>query len=666
MRSWSAWDSLSMVKCALRDLEQGNLQRAAQLADMMGRDDRVSGCLDVRTLGLLGLPLTFEGAGDARRKSAVSRTVEEAWWTWCPEAELAELLRWGLRIGVALGEIVWELGEKWTPRLKVWHPAALTWRWDLGCFQVQTMDGPINVTPGDGKWILFAPFGAQRSWMGGLVRRLAIPWLIRQWGWRDWARYSEVHGQPTRVARTPAGASSAARAAFLADVASLGTDPTIDLPQGPNKDTPGWDVTLLEAAADGWESFDGLLAKTETSIAIAVLGQNLSTEVKGGSYAATKVHDAVRGDLIRYDAENLATCLRQQLLMPWALYNLGDPVLAPWPRWDTEPPEDEQALAQRDKTTAEAVATFQAAGAPVDVRAYLEERGYPLLAEDPEPTPTPAPTPGTTQLRLSRAGARIVALASWGELWKERVERLKEATTELVGSVKAFFLSQADALLGALPGWSASLEGESEAMADLAAVAIWEAAGTTGEAELAAAIEAGIGVGLEAGGVALAAQLDLAISFDLQHPRAAAWMAERGLERAKLIQGTTREELRGLLVRAVGEGWGVDRTSREIRGRWKEFSSSRAELIAQAELGEAYEAGQRVAAQEAEARGVKLVKSWLTSGDGKVTAGCRGNAGAGWIGVEEAFPSGHQHPLRFPRCRCTCLYEPAAQHGRTA
>jgi len=46
----------------------------------------------------------------------------------------------------------------------------------------------------------------------------------------------------------------------------------------------------------------------------------------------------VRDDLVRFDAEALATCLNEQVLRWWAEFNFGDARLAPWPNWDTAPP----------------------------------------------------------------------------------------------------------------------------------------------------------------------------------------------------------------------------------------------------------------------------------------------------------------------------------------
>lgn len=343
VRTFTDW-SVSNVKAALSELEFGSFARAAMLADAMTRDDRVSAVLDTRVKGVLGLPLTFEpGAG--RQKASVVKEIEAGWWDMFPEDAVSDLLHWGLLLGVAVAEIEWELGDRWIPRPKVWHPQFLHYRWDERRYYVHTQDGPVAVTPGDGKWVLFTPGGDRRPWMGGLVRRLAIPWLIRNFALRDWARYSEVHGMPIRKAKVPANAKQEDKDIFLAQVEDLGNESVVLTPEG-EKDGSGFDLLLEEAKGDSWEGFERLMGKTETAIAVAVLGQNLTTEVQGGSYAAANVHDRVRLDYLEADTEGLSTTLRAQALGWWAEFNFGSRALAPWPRFETAPPPEDGKLYQ--------------------------------------------------------------------------------------------------------------------------------------------------------------------------------------------------------------------------------------------------------------------------------------------------------------------------------
>lgn len=137
-------------------------------------------------------------------------------------------------------------------------------------------------------------------------------------------------------------------------------------------------------------------------------------------------------------------------------------------------------------------------------------------------------------------------------------------------------------------------------------------------------------------------------------------MRRRAAERIAGIDATTLELLQTLIEQAIGENWAYTKLAREIRKLFKDFGRAvpqrhlrdRAELIAVTEIGQAYIDGQMDQAERLIRAGAQIEKSWLTVGDDRVSDGCRGNAGAGWIAFAQTFPSGHAAPLRFPGCRC--------------
>src|SRR5690606_30981865 len=64
-----------------------------------------------------------------------------------------------------------------------------------------------------------------------------------------------------------------------------------------------------------------LIEWAETTESIAVLGQNLTTKVEGGSFAAAEAHRYVAGDIHLADATELGETITQQLIAPLVRYN---------------------------------------------------------------------------------------------------------------------------------------------------------------------------------------------------------------------------------------------------------------------------------------------------------------------------------------------------------
>lgn len=177
-------------------------------------------------------------------------------------------------------------------------------------------------------------------------------------------------------------------------------------------------------------------------------------------------------------------------------------------------------------------------------------------------------------------------------------------------------------------------------------------------------IEAAVEKALKLGGAAMLAELGMGISFDLKNPRAVNYLRDYGAKMVTKINETTRETLQSLVAQGAEEGWSYKRTASEIISRFEEFAvgkpqehiDSRAHLIAITETGNAYEEGNRIVAKDLQDAGIEEEKFWSTVGDDRVSDGCRENEDAGWIGLDEPFPSGDQRPQRFPGCRCITLY----------
>lgn len=404
-------DSVGAIRAVLRSLEQGTFLSGALLCDQMMRDDRIRAVLNTRIGGLLGSPLRFR-ADDTTAGKKMVRLLEgdgsspSLWDEMFPASAISELLRWGLMLNMGVGEMVWSddgpADAPWQPRLKVWHPQHVIWRWDTRSYWIATMDGMEELPRvdreinSDGRWIVYCPQGYRFGWLQGLLRSLALPYMIRQWTYRDWARFSEVHGLPARKAIVPANAEDFTKRQFLSSIANLGNEPVIECQV--RSDGQQFDMALVEATAQSHEGFRQLIEKAESSIAIALLGHNLTTEVKGGSLAAARVGDDIRDDIRRWDATTIPRTLRDQGLVWWARYNFRSYEKCPHPEYQVDPAKDADSEVKRVETAAKAIETLRKCKAPVDYVALCKRLDIPLINEDEweemETPPSPSPFGG--------------------------------------------------------------------------------------------------------------------------------------------------------------------------------------------------------------------------------------------------------------------------------
>lgn len=362
-----------MIRQAERQADAGELQLAAQLCEALFGDDRVSGVYGTRAAALLGLPLSFEESakGSTASKAARIEEIEADWWTMCPEDELTQLVKWGRCLGVGFGQLRWERTKtRLIPRLEVWHPSLLSWSDKLQTWQIEIEKGKrIPIEAAGGQWVIYTPYGKTRPWSLGLWRGISRWWLLKVLARDDWSRHGEIAAKG--IISSPQGTTHEQRLELAEDLANAGGDAQIALP-------PGFDYKLVEISANTREIYQSQIDAANTAIAISTLGNNLSTEVQGGSFAAASSHAGVSLMHTRSDAETLSTCLREQMLTWWAAHNFGSSEAAPWPKWQTDPPENLAEKANVLATVGTAIQALRGAGMPVDVRQIAEQYSIPL------------------------------------------------------------------------------------------------------------------------------------------------------------------------------------------------------------------------------------------------------------------------------------------------
>lgn len=146
----------------------------------------------------------------------------------------------------------------------------------------------------------------------------------------------------------------------------------------------------------------------------------------------------------------------------------------------------------------------------------------------------------------------------------------------------------------------------------------------------------------------------LGISFDVKNPRAVDYVDQRGLSLLKELNSTTKEDIRKIISDGLDNGDSYQTIARAIKSQFVDYSSKRAHKVAVTEAGQAYQAGNFGAIQEASETSLQFEKSWLPVSDPCPI--CADNADQGWLDLNDSFSSGHAHPVAHPLCRCAALY----------
>lgn len=162
----------------------------------------------------------------------------------------------------------------------------------------------------------------------------------------------------------------------------------------------------------------------------------------------------------------------------------------------------------------------------------------------------------------------------------------------------------------------------------------------------------------------------IGISFDIVNGDAADYLSKlRTIHLSKYrgsISGETKKRIIRMIKDSVLNGDTYDEVAKKIRdqGEAGVFSKARGELIAVNQVGNAYgEGNNRMVKRAMDETGKKVKKSWLTTGDDRVTPECQAYEDKGWIDFDANFTnefgtSDQRAPRKTnPRCRCDTVYE---------
>lgn len=207
-----------------------------------------------------------------------------------------------------------------------------------------TREDPTNGIPvPDRKFIVHRrpakdgnPYGA------GIGTRLFWPAWFKKQGLKFWLQFVDKFGSPAVVGTYEQGTPPEQQDKLLAAAAKLGRDAAAIKPKNML-------LELLETGKATTDTHEKLCRYLDEEMSKTVLGETLTTSIDGkGSYAAGQVHNEVRLELAKFDADLLSGSINRQLAVWWT--DLNYPGAKPPKVWrNFKPAADLKAEAERDR-----------------------------------------------------------------------------------------------------------------------------------------------------------------------------------------------------------------------------------------------------------------------------------------------------------------------------
>lgn len=373
----------------LRQCEYGQYpERYLALAEAMEeRDLHYRSVLGTRKMAVAGLEFMIEAASERRADVKTADLCREIFAADEFADVLIDLLD-GLGKGFAVAEIEWDTGGAWRPARMLWKDP----RW-FGFpldnpYWPHLIDGG-NLLPLDPyKFIVHIPkLKSGLPLRGGLARAAAWGFMAKNFTVKDWLAFSEVYGMPLRLGLYPPGSNQTDIDVLMEAVAAIGSDFAGVIP----------DSMKLELKESGSKSASAdiylkLAEYLDKQMSKAVLGQTETADATPGRLGNAQEANAVREDILRFDARQVIVTLKRDLLTPLVRLNYGPDAALPTLRVAGLPDHEDKKL------LIEAVKTFVPMGLKAEAGWMRDKFDIPDPGEDAElltapqaSVPNPAP-----------------------------------------------------------------------------------------------------------------------------------------------------------------------------------------------------------------------------------------------------------------------------------
>lgn len=325
-----------------READAGDVLRQMELfEEMEEKDPHLFSQLQTRKNAVTGLDFEIVSFSDDERDKEIAEFVrQEIAGLEDVEDVIMDLLD-AIGKGIAFSEIIWDYvdGRVTIADIKWRHQKKFFWDQD-DALKVRTVEAPQGTLLPENKFVIHRyKARSGHASRAGVLRVIAWMYLFKNYDLKDWVSFCEIFGMPLRLGKYNPSASEEDKQALMRALVQIGSDAAGIIPDGT-------EIDFKESnKATSINVYESLARYCDEQISKAVLGQTLTSDSGGGSFAQSKTHNDVRHDLTVADCKALGATLRRDLIRPLVYFNFGESHRIPHLRFDCEEADDLTAAA---------------------------------------------------------------------------------------------------------------------------------------------------------------------------------------------------------------------------------------------------------------------------------------------------------------------------------
>lgn len=333
-----------------RQADEGDVREQMELyEEIEEKDPHLFSQMQTRKLAVTGLDWEIQEFSEDERDKEIAEFVRKQFKGLENLNEIFTDMLDAIGKGISVMEIEWGIdavnGANIIRNIEQVHPKKLIWDSATDEMKICTKDYPSGISFPDNKFVVHKyKAKSGHTSRAGILRVVAWMYLFKNYDVKDWVSFCEIFGMPLRLGKYNASASEDDKKALMDAIISLGTDAAGIVP----------DSTMIDfiesQKTTSVEIYEKLARYCDEQVSKAVLGQTLSSDSGGGSYAQGKVHNEVRHDLTVADAKALATTITRDIIRPLVEYNFGFGVPVPQLFFDCKEAEDQKETVEVYKT----------------------------------------------------------------------------------------------------------------------------------------------------------------------------------------------------------------------------------------------------------------------------------------------------------------------------